>query len=121
MHVAVVSELVVVFVLCACSVAVVVSHARSLVGSTAQRRELDRMLAAVDRACSDFLSHETRLLAALLGVLTVALCIPLLLWGRQQPHAAARLAGSVVGLLLFLWPGLVPAIRRIHPADSTAA
>lgn len=100
MHVVVVSELVVVFVLCACSVVVVVSHARSLIGSTAQRHELDRMLAAVERACSEFLSHETRLLAALLGVLALALCVPLLLWGLQQPQAGARLLASVLGLLL---------------------
>jgi K(+)-stimulated pyrophosphate-energized sodium pump len=98
LHVAVVSELVVVFVLCACSVIVVVSHARSLVGSTAQRRELDRMLDAVERACSDFLSHETRHLAALLGLLVLALCIPTLLW--RHAHAGARLGSTVLGLLL---------------------
>ncbi len=93
------SELVV-FVLCASSVAVVVSHARSLVGSTARRRELDRMLAAVERAGSDFLTQETRLLAALLGVLAAALCVPLLLWGLRQPQAGARLVAGVLGVLL---------------------
>ena len=59
------SELVVVFLLCACGVIVVVSHARALAGSAANHRELDRLLAAVDRACTDFLWQETRLLGLL--------------------------------------------------------
>lgn len=58
------------------------------------------MLAAVERAGSDFLSHETRLVAALLGVVATALCVPLLLWGVQQPEAGTRLVGTLLGLLL---------------------
>jgi Na+/H+-translocating membrane pyrophosphatase len=104
LHVAVVSELVVVFALCVCSVVAVASHARSLIGSSsggrAQRREIERLLAAVERAGSEFLSRETRLLGVLLGLLAVALCVPLLLWRLQQPHAAARLVASVLGLVL---------------------
>jgi Na+/H+-translocating membrane pyrophosphatase len=92
--------LVVVFVLCACSVIVVVSHARALGGGGANSRELDRLLGAVDRACADFLWHETRLLALLLLLIGLALSVPFALWHTEQARAGARLALSALALLI---------------------
>ncbi|MEO8179153.1 MAG: sodium/proton-translocating pyrophosphatase [Deltaproteobacteria bacterium] len=94
------SELVVVFVLCACSVIVVVSHVRALAGGGANSRELDRLLGAVDRACADFLWHETRLLALLLLLIGLALSVPFALWHAQQAEGGARLGLSALALLL---------------------
>jgi len=95
-----VSELVVVFALCACSAIVVISHVRALGGGGANSRELDRLLGAVDRACADFLWHETRLLALLLLLIGLALSLPVALWHAGQADAGARLGLSALGLLL---------------------
>ena len=94
------SELVVVFALCACSAIVVISHVRALGGGGANSRELDRLLGAVDRACADFLWHETRLLALLLLLIGLALSLPVALWHAGQADAGARLGLSALGLLL---------------------
>jgi Na+/H+-translocating membrane pyrophosphatase len=95
-----VSELVVVFVLCACSAIVGVSHVRALRGAGANSRELDRLLGAVDRACADFLWHETRLLAFLLVLVGLALSLPVALWHAGQGDMGARLGLSAAELLL---------------------
>ncbi len=93
------SELVVAFVLCACSVIGVVSHARALVGSTSRSRELDRLLGAIERACADFLWHETRLLALLLFVIGLAVGLPMALWHLPPEGRNARLVIGALGLL----------------------
>jgi Na+/H+-translocating membrane pyrophosphatase len=95
-----VSELVVVFVLCACSAIAVVSHARALARSTSHSRELDRLLGAVERAGADFLWHETRLLAALLALMALALGVPMALWHSPPTERSARLVLSGLGLVL---------------------
>jgi Na+/H+-translocating membrane pyrophosphatase len=115
----VVSELVVVFLLCACGVIVVVSHARELAGSATNHRELDRLLAAVDRACADFLWRETRLLGLLLLAIAGALSVPIALWHGPAADSGARMAISVAALLLGAAGGAGVA-RATHWAASRA-
>ena len=113
------SELVVVFLLCACGVIVVVSHARALAGSAANHRELDRLLAAVDRACTDFLWQETRLLGLLSLAIGVALSVPIALWQTRATDTGARIAISVAALLLGAAGGAGVA-RATHWAAARA-
>ncbi|HEU4583227.1 MAG TPA: sodium/proton-translocating pyrophosphatase [Polyangiaceae bacterium] len=113
------SELIVVFLLCACGVIVVVSHARGLAGSATHHRELDRLLAAVDRACADFLWRETRLLGLLLLALAVALSVPIALWQGGPADTGARIVLSVTALLLGAAGGAGVA-RATHWAAARA-
>ena len=72
----IVSELVVVIAVCGSSLVLTRFHARSASGLAATPHDLERMLAAVQRACADFLWQETRLLALLAGVVLLVLAGP---------------------------------------------
>jgi Na+/H+-translocating membrane pyrophosphatase len=100
-------------------VIVVVSHARALMGSAANHRELDRLLAAVDRACADFLWQETRLLGLLSLAVGVALSVPIGLWHARAADTGARIAISITALLLGAAGGAGVA-RATHWAASRA-
>jgi Na+/H+-translocating membrane pyrophosphatase len=114
-----VSELVVVLVLCLCSLIVAASQARGLSGQGAEQRELDRLLGAVGRACADFLWHETRLMAGLLLLAGLALAVPMLIWHPGQAESNARLAFCIAALLA--GAGTCVAVARVaHWAASRA-
>jgi Na+/H+-translocating membrane pyrophosphatase len=104
----IVSELVVVIAVCCLSLVLTGFHARrSLtpgvtpgVGFGASPHDLERMLAAVQRACKDFLWQETKLLVALLAIVLLALAFPVAVWGVGA-HAAlgTSLGGICIGAL----------------------
>lgn len=96
----IVSELVVVVAVCGLSLVLTGLQARSLWRFAASPHDLERMLAAVQRACADFLWHETRLLALFMGiVLTVVACPVAALGGTNDGHEALAwsIAASCLG------------------------
>jgi Na+/H+-translocating membrane pyrophosphatase len=97
----IVSELVVVIAVCGLSLVLTGLHARSLSRFAASPHDLERMLAAVQRACADFLWHETRLLALLIGIVLVVVALPVAAFGAAGAgHALAwSLAASSVGAM----------------------
>lgn len=88
----------VVFAACACSLVGAGFHARRSSTSGADYRELERLLAALQRACSDFLSREMRLLVVTLLVVALALGIPLALWKGAEHGAPFVWAGGALCL-----------------------
>jgi Na+/H+-translocating membrane pyrophosphatase len=69
----IVNELVVVIAVCGASLVLTRLRARSVSRSAATPHDLERMLAAVQRACADFLWQETRLLGLLAAVVLLVL------------------------------------------------
>jgi K(+)-stimulated pyrophosphate-energized sodium pump len=116
---AIVSELVVVLVLCLCSLIVAASQARGLSGQGAEQRELDRLLGAVDRASADFLWHETRLIAGLLLLAGFALAVPMLIWHSGQAESKARLAFCIAAL--FAGAGTCVVVARVAQWSASRA
>jgi Na+/H+-translocating membrane pyrophosphatase len=93
----IVSELVVVITVCGLSLVVTAFHARGSARAATTPHDLERLLAAVQRACADFLWQETRLLAAVLAIVTVAVAVPAALFGAlPKGHAAL---GWALGVL----------------------
>lgn len=102
------SELIVVIAVCALSLVLTGVLARSLSGFVAAPHDLERMLAAVQRACADFLWQETRLLTLLVGIVSVVVALPVvvlgsvhgghtsLAWGLAALATGAA-AGGVIG------------------------
>ena len=110
------SELVVVITVCGLSLVVTAFHARGAARSTTTPHDLERMLAAVQRACADFLWQETRLVAAVLAIVTVAVAVPAAAFGAlPQGHAAL---GWALGVLCA--GGLAGALVA-HLAHGSAA
>jgi Na+/H+-translocating membrane pyrophosphatase len=100
----IVSELVVVIAVCGLSLVLTGLHARSLSRLPGSPHDVERMLAAVQRAGADFLWQETRLLALLLGIVLVVVALPLAALGASgEGHAslvwslAAASVGAVAG------------------------
>jgi Na+/H+-translocating membrane pyrophosphatase len=94
----IVSELVVVIAVCGLSLALSGLHTRSLSRFAASPHDLERMLAAVQRAGADFLWHETRQLALLVGIVLAIVALPVAALGAAG-HAplAWSLAAAGVG------------------------
>jgi Na+/H+-translocating membrane pyrophosphatase len=93
----IVSELVVVVTVCGLSLVVTAFHARGSARSSTTPHDLERLLAAVQRACADFLWQETRLMAAVLAIVTVAVGVPAAAFGAlPKGHAAL---GWALGVL----------------------
>lgn len=110
------SELVVVITVCGLSLVVTAFHARNAARSTTTPHDLERMLAAVQRACADFLWQETRLVLAVLAIVTVAVAVPAVGFGAlSQGHAAL---GWALGVLCA--GGLAGALVA-HLAHGSAA
>lgn len=92
------SELIVVFAACICSLVGAAFHARRLSASRTDYRELERLLGAVRRACAEFLSREIRLLLVALLAVAVALGVPLLVWKGGAQGATLAWAGAALCL-----------------------
>ena len=110
------SELIVVVTVCGLSLVLTGFHARSDARSETTPHDLERMLAAVQRACADFLWQETRLVAAVLAIVTAAVAVPALAFGAlPKGHAAL---GWALGALAL--GGLAGALAA-HLAHGSAA
>jgi len=95
-----VSELVVVIAVCGLSFVLTALHARSSSPAGASTpHDLERMLAAVQRACADFLWQETKLSAALLGIVIAVVAIPIAVFGSAAAGRSA-LGWGVAALCL---------------------
>jgi Na+/H+-translocating membrane pyrophosphatase len=89
----IVSELVVVVAVCGLSLVLTGFQARTR-RFAASPHDLERMLAAVQRACADFLWHETRLLALLVSIVLVVVACPVAALGAASDGHGA-LAWSI--------------------------
>jgi Na+/H+-translocating membrane pyrophosphatase len=94
-----VNELIVVLAVCVSSLAWAGNRALSLRRGSANGRELERLLSAVDRAGGDFLSQEARRLGGLLLILGVSLGLVCKLGNADAPPERAIWLGfaAVVG------------------------
>jgi K(+)-stimulated pyrophosphate-energized sodium pump len=94
----IVSELVVVIAVCGLSLVLSGLRTRSLSRSAASPHDLERLLAAVQRAGADFLWHETRQLALLVGIVLAVVALPVAALGAAG-HASLvwSLAAAGVG------------------------
>jgi K(+)-stimulated pyrophosphate-energized sodium pump len=96
-----VSELVVVLAVCVGSLLFAGAQARGLSSRGTGSHELERLLAAVRRACADFLWRETKLLALLLAIVGAALASAWAIWSTITPSAGpVSLAWSAGALCL---------------------
>jgi Na+/H+-translocating membrane pyrophosphatase len=98
----IVSELVVVIAVCGLSLVLTGLHAVRISRAGATPHDLERLLAAVQRACADFLWQETRALGLLVGIVLVVLAGALVLFGAfggGHASAAWSLAALCVGAL----------------------
>jgi len=105
-----VSELVVVIAVCSLSLVLSALHAIRVPPSGATPHDLERLLAAVQRACADFLWQETRALALLVGVVLTVLAGALVSFGvlgagnRAGAWSLAALcAGALAGTAVALF------------------
>ena len=111
------SELVVVIAVCALSVVLTGFHARSSSRFGAIPHDLERMLAAVQRATADFLWQETRLLVALVGVVLVAMAaLASLALGVERARGA-----PLVWAIGALCSGALGGAAIAHAAQWSAA
>ena len=110
------NELIVVITVCGLSLVLTGFHARGGARLGTTPHDLERMLAAVQRACADFLWQETRLVAAVLGIVTAAVAVPAVAFGAlPRGHAAL---GWALGALCV--GGLSGALVA-HVAHGSAA
>lgn len=93
----IVSELIVVIAICALSLVLTSLLARRLSGFAAAPHDLERMLAAVQRACADL--QETRLLTLLVGIVTVVVAFPVVVFGLA-PGGHTSLAWGLAALAM---------------------
>jgi hypothetical protein len=118
----IVNELVVVIAVCGSSLVLTRFRARSFSGAAATPHDLERMLAAVQRACADFLWQETRLLGLLAGVVLLALAGATAAfaapgsWPAAVAWSLAALALGVVGGALMAFFAHASAARTAHRA-----
>ncbi len=92
------SELVIVFAVCVGSLLLAGFQARGLLEHLAGHHELERMLAAVQRACADFLWQETKLVSLLVAIVGFSILCPLALWGSGVNGTLESLVWGGVGL-----------------------
>ncbi len=110
------SELVVVIAVCCVSLVLSLLHAIRMSQPGATPHDLERLLAAVQRACADFLWQETRAVGLLVGVVLGALAGALALFGALgNGHASA--AWSLVALC----SGALAAAAIAHYAHRSGA
>jgi len=114
---AIVSELVVVFAVCIFSLLLAGFLASGLLKRGVVNHELERLMAAVRRACADFLWQETKILASLLVIVGLALACPLAIWGTTTGNGAEPVAWSVAALCL----GAAAGIGVAHTTHWAAA
>jgi Na+/H+-translocating membrane pyrophosphatase len=115
----IVNELVVVIAVCGSSLVLTRFRARRFSGAATTPHDLERMLAAVQRACADFLWQETRLLGLLAGVVLLAVA------GATAAFAApgswpAAVAWSLAALALGVGGGALMAFFAHASAARTA-
>lgn len=122
------SELILVFAACACSLLWAGRHARRLAMRNLLCREIERLLAAVQRACGDFFWREARLMAVALAAIAAIIGLLLVLGVDEPPPrwAVGRglrpvLVGSGIGLCLGAAAGAVLAGAAHWIATRTSA
>jgi hypothetical protein len=118
----IVNELVVVIAVCGSSLVLTRFRARSLSGPAATPHDLERLLAAVQRACADFLWQETRLLGLLTGIVLLVLAGPTAAfaapgsWPTALAWSLSTLALGVLGGALIAFFAHGSAARTAHAA-----
>ena len=110
------SELVVIITVCGLSLALTAFLGRGAARAGTTPHDLERMLAAVQRACADFLWQETRLLAALLAIVLAAVAAGAVAFG-VLPEGHGALAWALGALCL----GALAGVLVAHVAHSAAA
>jgi K(+)-stimulated pyrophosphate-energized sodium pump len=114
-----VSELVVVFAVCVFSLLLAGSQARGTSGSKTGDHDLVRMLAAVRRACSEFLWRETKLLGLLLALVASLLALPLRIFGGGSQGAGGSWYWA--GAALFLGAAAGAGVAQLAQWGGTRA
>lgn len=116
----IVSELVVVIAVCGSSLVLTGLHARRLSGFAVTPHDLERLLAAVQRAGADFLWQETRLLGVLAGIVLLVVAGPIAAAAPSAEGWPAAIGWSLAALGVGVAAGIAVAFLAHGCAARTA-